>query len=172
MSSDVDSLTEAQARIQAAFDPELVRAAGHQLADLLAGHFERIEASGANVLNWKDPRQNAGIAGEFLSNTDTGLDRDSLAEQFGSLVSEMLARGLNLHDPRYIGHQVPAPVPIAGLFDAVGSVTNQVMAIYEMGPWATSVERAMVEQLGQRIGWKKDEFAGLITHESAVQHLR
>ena len=67
-----------------------------------------------------------------------------VADHFADLVQTMLERGHNLHDPRYIGHQVPAPVPLAGLFDAVGSVTNQVMAIYEMGPWATAVEQAMV----------------------------
>ena len=50
----------------------------------------------------------------------------SSADHFARLVQMMLDRGLNLHDPRYIGHQVPAPVPLAGLFDAVGSVTNQV----------------------------------------------
>ena len=61
-------------------------------------------------------------------------------DHFARLVEIMLDRGHNLHDPRYIGHQVPAPVPLAGLFDAVGSVTNQVMAIYDMGPWATAVE--------------------------------
>ena len=77
------------------------------------------------------------------------------------LVQVMLERGLNLHDPRYIGHQVPAPVPLAGLFDAVGSVTNQVMAIYEMGPWATAVERAMVRELGEAIGWAARQFSGL-----------
>ena len=66
----------------------------------------------------------------------------------------MLDRGHNLHDPRYIGHQVPAPVPLAGLFDAVGSVTNQPMAIYDMGPWATAAEFALVERLGERIGWR------------------
>ena len=72
----------------------------------------------------------------------------------------MLQRGLNLHDPRYIGHQVPASVPLGGLFDAVGSVTNQVMAIYEMGPWATAVERAMIAELGAALGWEPGSFSG------------
>jgi len=83
----------------------------------------------------------------------------------------MLDRGLNLHDPRYIGHQVPASLPLAGLFDAVGSVTNQCMAIYEMGPWATAVERAMVAELGQLIGWAPDSFAGAVTHGGSLANL-
>ncbi len=83
----------------------------------------------------------------------------------------MLDRGLNLHDPRYIGHQVPAPVPLAGLFDAVGSVTNQVMAIYEMGPWATAVEQAMIQELGAAIGWEPGSFAGAVTHGGSLANL-
>src|SRR3712207_7403337 len=51
-----------------------------------------------------------------------------------------LARGQNLHHPHYIGHQVPAPVPLAAISELVGTITNQCMAIYEMGPWATRSE--------------------------------
>ena len=83
----------------------------------------------------------------------------------------MLSRGHNLHDPRYIGHQVPASIPIAGLFDAVGSVTNQVMAIYEMGPWATAVEHAVVEQLGAAIGFEPGTFGGLVTSGGSLANL-
>ena len=83
----------------------------------------------------------------------------------------MLQRGLNLHDPRYMGHQVPASLPLAGLFDAVGSVTNQVMAVYEMGPWATAVEQALVRELGAAIGWAPDTFAGLVTHGGSLANL-
>ena len=92
-------------------------------------------------------------------------------DRFASIVQQMLDRGHNLHHPHYIGHQVPAPVPIAGLFDAVGAVTNQVMAIYEMGPWATAVERALVNRLGEQIGWQRDNFAGLVTHGGSLGNL-
>ncbi len=175
MSSQCDSLSEAQNRIRHAFDPELLRAAGHRLADLLGDHLTRIETSCDKVLNWEDPRANTDAASAILdgwpaSKSAVGKDNPQ-AERFAELVSTMLSRAHNLHDPRYIGHQVPAPVPIAGLFDAAGSVTNQVMAIYEMGPWASAVERAMVERLGQLIGWKKDGFSGFITHGGSLANL-
>ena len=83
----------------------------------------------------------------------------------------MLSRGHNLHDPRYIGHQVAASVPLAGLFDAVGAVTNQVMATYDMGPWATAAERAMVERLGEQIGWQRGEFSGIVTNGGSLANL-
>ena len=50
----------------------------------------------------------------------------------------------------------------------MGSITNQVMAIYEMGPWASSVEQAMIDALGEEVGWRPGEFAGLITHGGSL----
>jgi len=160
---------KARKRIRAAYDPELLRTAGHRLVDLLADHLSAVESVGEQVLPWFDPAANVQRAANVLhTSLPEGASRDSLAAHFGGLVKTMLDRGLNLHDPRYIGHQVPASIPIAGLFDAVGSVTNQVMAIYEMGPWATSAEWAMVDELGELIGWQPGEFSGLVTHGGSL----
>ncbi len=175
MSIDDDQIREARRRIEAAFDPVLLQHAGYRLADALGAHMACIQAAGGAVLNWEDPQANVERAAAVLNHAldaDPGTaDVEELAGHFDQLVRIMLDRGLNLHDPRYIGHQVPAPVPIAGLFDAVGSVTNQVMAIYEMGPWATSVERAMVEKLGRAIGFPEGQFAGAVTHGGSLANL-
>ena len=45
------------------------------------------------------------------------------------------------------------------------------MAIYEMGPWATAVEQAMVAELGAAIGWEPDSFAGAVTHGGSLANL-
>ena len=151
MTTAPDELSAARQRIVAAYDPGLLEDAGRRLAALLAGNLARAERSDGAVLPWAEPaeavrearaflhvREEGGAASDgAVSLTVAARDAAAVAGQFADLVGTMLERGLNLHDPRYIGHQVPAPVPIAGLFDAVGSVTNQVMAIYEMGPWAT-----------------------------------
>ena len=172
MSNDDASLRAARARVRAAYDPELLRAAGGRLAELLADHAARVQASDGNVLNWEDPPANIEAAAAYLIGQDTApTDQHAIAEHFGRLVETMLARGINLHDPRYMGHQVPASVPLAGLFDAVGSVTNQVMAIYEMGPWAMAVEQAMIDALGREIGLPEGTFAGLVTHGGSLANL-
>ena len=174
-------------RIREAFSPDNLRTLAHRLADVLGEHMDHVTRCEGAVLNWADPPDTVRRAGAILDTATSqntaaaeGSDeiepagiqlRESLVDRFESLVREMLQRGHNLHDPRYIGHQVPAPVPIAGLFDAVGSITNQVMAIYEMGPWSTSVERALVERLGQQIGWSPDSFAGLVTHGGSLGNL-
>ncbi|HAA70033.1 MAG TPA: pyridoxal-dependent decarboxylase [Planctomycetaceae bacterium] len=159
-------------RIAQAFSPANLRLLGHRLIDLLSSHLTQVEASREQVLNWNGPAGNIARASQILAEAPQDPPSpEALAERFETLAGEMLARGHNLHDPRYIGHQVPAPVPLAGLFDALGSITNQVMAIYEMGPWATSVERAMITRLGARIGWAEAAFAGLVTHGGSLGNM-
>ena len=124
------------------------------------------------MLPWGDPAENVRQAAAILDRAaGTAEGREALAEHFGRLVKTMLDHGLNLHDPRYLGHQVAASVPVAGLFDAVGAITNQAMAIYDMGPWATAAEWSMVQQLGERIGWRAGEFSGLVTHGGSLANL-
>lgn len=183
------SLSAARRRISAAYDPRLIEAAGHRLADLLAEHLRSVQASESVVLNWSDPRElieaaaatvasplrnapplNKRGAGGGAAQTDPPALPD-LTSRFAELVQTALANGINLHDPRYVGHQVPAPVPIAGLFDAIGSVTNQPMAIYEMGPWATAVEYAMVGRLAECLGWQGTDYAGIVTHGASLANM-
>ncbi len=163
---DDATLTVAQERLQAVYDPQRFRVAAARWAELLSEHLGRVQQRATRVLNWADPEANIAEAEQWLESV-TGADTD----RFAAIVQQMLDRGHNLHHPHYIGHQVPAPVPIAGLFDAVGAVTNQVMAIYEMGPWATAVERVLVNRLGEQIGWRRNEFAGLVTHGGSLGNL-
>jgi L-2,4-diaminobutyrate decarboxylase len=159
-------------RIQQAFSPGNLKDLTHRLADILGRHMESVQASSGSVLNWNEPPDNCGLASKFLDATSP-LQADSkpLVDRFEAVATEMLSRGHNLHDPRYIGHQVPASVPLAGLFDAIGSVTNQVMAVYEMGPWATAVERSLVDWIGQAIGFEEGTFAGLVTHGGTLGNM-
>jgi len=145
MTSCSEETCQARWRVQLAYDPELLRTAGHRLIDLLADNLRKVEACGGKVLPWRDPAKEVREAAAMLASAGRSpAGRDALACHFARIVQVMLDHGHNLHDPRYIGHQVAASLPLAGLFDAVGSVTNQAMAIYDMGPWATAAEWAMV----------------------------
>ncbi|MGO8690090.1 MAG: pyridoxal phosphate-dependent decarboxylase family protein [Thermoguttaceae bacterium] len=163
---------EAQQRIKPAYDPDLWQTLGRRLIDLLADHLRTVEAGQAKVLRWREPPENVAQAAEWMAQSPgLAASGETLAERFAQLVRTALERGLNLHDPRYIGHQVAASAPLAGLFDALGSVTNQAMAIYDMGPWATAAERAMVQCLGRAIGWTEGQFSGLVTHGASLANL-
>jgi L-2,4-diaminobutyrate decarboxylase len=163
---ETDSLQAARQRIAAAYDPKLFHRLALDLSDRLAEHLQTVEQGTGPVLNWREPAENLSAAASSLR----AAPRSDLDAGFRDLVELALARGQNLHHPRYVGHQVPASVPISGLFDALAAVTNQVMAIYEMGPWATAVERSLIETWGSRIGLPRG-FSGLITHGGSLANL-
>ena len=138
----------------------------------LAEHLRKVMAGKTSVLNWKEPVDAIAEAEAFLHPDAVGqLTEQERARKFESLLEKMLTSGQNLHHPRYIGHQVPASIPIAGLFDAVGSLTNQPMAIYEMGPWATAVEHAVTRNLCRKVGWNPDTSCGVLTHGGSLANL-
>jgi L-2,4-diaminobutyrate decarboxylase len=166
MSVPTTDISAARSRIAAAYDPNALETAGTRLMSVLADHMRRVQARDANSLNWAEP--------ESLIRTAKELMRErpgDIANGVAGLAKECLARGHNLHHPHYMGHQVPASVPLAALFDMIGSATNQVMAIYEMGPWATAVERAVVAAVGERLGFAAGSFAGLVTSGGSLANL-
>jgi L-2,4-diaminobutyrate decarboxylase len=168
-------LAAARKRIAAAYDPAVLESAGVHLLKVVAEHLRRVESRDSKVLNWNAPDKLIREAREFLIAGERGSPRgnsdDEIATRIAEIARETLARGQNLHHPHYVGHQVPAPVPLAALFDFVGSVTNQVMAIYEMGPWATAVEHAVINTVGERLGFTPGHFAGLITSGGTLANL-
>lgn len=173
MTNSDDDLDSARRRIQAAYSPELFAELADRWAGILHAHLQAVTAGQGPVLNWQPPQQSIAAAGSWLERYDHSAEAgsDELARRFGELVQSILRNGQNLHHPRYIGHQVPASIPIAALFDAVSATTNQVMAIYEMGPWATAVERVMIGRLGEILGLTPGTFAGLITNGGSLANL-
>lgn len=157
--------------LRAAYDPELFRVLSQRVGSLLADHLRTVEAGQGPVLNWRPPADNIAAAAEWLHHPASTPSAADLAERWEAIVRAILSHGQNLHHPRYIGHQVPASIPLAGVLDSIGAITNQPMAIYEMGPWATAVERAVVDELGARLGFAPGSFAGFVTHGGSLANL-
>ena len=159
--------------VRLAYDPELLRGAGRRLSDLMSDHLARVQRGEGPVLPWVDPRENAQLArGQLRPDEDAPAPtRDEALTRFAELAKLALDRGHNLHNPRYIGHQVPASVPIAALFDAISAVMNNPMAIYEMGPWSTAVEQAMIAELCDHVGWRGADCGGIVTHGASLANL-
>jgi L-2,4-diaminobutyrate decarboxylase len=174
MSIVESNLSTARERIAAAYDPATFAAAGEKLIATLADHLRRVEAGDANALNWNQPADLVRDAERSLTSAACGLAHptpNSIAAGITQLARQCLERGQNLHHPHYLGHQVPPPVPLAALFDLVGSVTNQAMAIYEMGPFATAVEHAVVAAVGEQLGFPPGKFTGLVTSGGSLANL-
>jgi L-2,4-diaminobutyrate decarboxylase len=161
--------SEIRSRIAPAYDPALLKSAGSRLIEHVAHHLESVQNREGSVLNWRPPVENLEAAAATLHGH--AADPQSVPDRIEELARLVLARGQNLHHPRYVGHQVPASIPLAGLFDALGAMTNQVMAVYEMGPFVTAVEKVLAEKLGAKIGWTAGTFAGFATHGGSLANL-
>ncbi len=157
--------------IQAAYSPSVFSSLAELWRQKLSRHLTEVATGATRVLNWRDPEENLVAANRWMDAPITNVSNPAIADAAGQLMESMLSAGQNLHHPHYIGHQVPPSIPLAGLFDAISAVTNQVMAIYEMGPWATSVEHALVQRLCGKVGWQPELSSGLLTHGGSLANL-
>lgn len=160
-------------RIALAYSPALAERVLKHLGERFSEHLAGSLRGAGPVLPWCVPAENATLAGRFLDagNAAPCVNEDDVLARFLELLDAILSRSINLHHPRYVGHQVAPPPPLAAVFDAVSSLTNQGAAIYEMGPWAAGVERALIAELAQAFGLPREGFTGFATHGGSLGNL-
>ena len=162
--------SELKSLVEVAYDANLTQQCGRVLVDALAEHLARVQKGEGPVQRWRDPEENISEARRWLEEPRCS-ESPKLVSKFQELVQLSLQRGQNLNHPRCVGHQVPAPLPLVGLFDAVTTMTNQVQGVYEMGPWGIAAERAVIAAIGKQIGYQDDEFGGLVTSGGSLGNL-
>ncbi len=77
----------------------------------------------------------------------------------------------HLRDPRYLGHQVSIPHPAALFGDLVQSLSNNSLAVADMGAAGLALERNLVEWFLSKIGWKGPAAGGFLTHGGSLANL-
>jgi L-2,4-diaminobutyrate decarboxylase len=116
-----------------------------------------------------------GLAAEYLGATregegpvSTGRTSDEIAERFdepppldGMSLDAVLARLRDdvlpdcnrLYHPRYVGHQVSAPLPAAIWTEPLIAALNQSLAVAEMSPVATVLEHRVIRWMCELAGF-------------------
>jgi L-2,4-diaminobutyrate decarboxylase len=138
--------------IEKAFSPSDFRRHGHELIDLLANHLENVPND--VVFPWQEP---ADALAYWQADFEKPLT-DSPTEIF----ADIIAKSVKLHHPRYMGHQVTPPVPLAALAGVVTGLINNGMAVYEMGMVSNPLERIVTDLIAQKIGYEPDS-GGFLT---------
>ncbi len=69
---------------------------------------------------------------------------------------DILADANRLSHPMYLGHQVSAPLPLGAWVDAIAASLNNSLAVNEMSPTLSHVERRVVRWMCDAIGWGDD----------------
>lgn len=149
-------------RVRAAYDPEAFRRRGHALIDRLADYLGQLRGDAPGpVLPWREPAaQLAAWPADFEG-------RAALDE----LAARVLAASNHLHHPRYLAHQVTAPLPDAALFDLLSALLNNGAAVYEMGPVATALERNLVRYFAGLLGMPAARADGFFTSGGSCGNL-
>jgi L-2,4-diaminobutyrate decarboxylase len=144
------------------YDPEAFRAAGHAVIDQLADYLSSTAAGDGPVLDYAPP---AAVLARWPVPDDTAPGA-SLAD----LLPRVIAESHHLHHPRYVGHQVSAPLGSAALAELVSAVLNNGTAEYEMGPVSNALEKRLLEWLGTTLGFGP-EVEGLFTSGGSAGNL-
>jgi len=76
------------------------------------------------------------------------------------LRSEVIPDCNHLYHPRYIGHQVSAPMPIGVWMESVTAALNQSAAVFEMSPVGTVLEHRLIAWMCELAGFGSDRGAG------------
>ncbi len=137
----MDALPET---LRSAYDPERFRSEGHALIDQLADYLASVTRGEGPVLPWVPPE--AALARWSESLPEVG------GPSLGELMARVLAGSNHLHHPRYVGHQVTAPLPSSALVHLASALLNNGTAVYEMGPVSAPLERRALAWLAERAG--------------------
>ncbi len=118
------------------------------------------------------PFQNSARAG--LVDEARALLRERSGEPAENLkrLTDLFFRALTrMHSPHTFGHQVSAPVPLAASIEWLSAIFNPALGIYELGNFSIAAEKALIEMLGEKIGWRGLEFDGIVTGGGSLANM-
>ena len=147
--------------LESALAPERFRALGHELVDLLADHLGDAHERKGPVLAVRPPEEEAAAWPVPALDARTDLR---------ALLARVIACSNHLHHPRYVGHQVSAPLPVAALAELASAVLNNGMSVFEMGPAATAMEKACLRWMSDRLGLPEGA-GGVLTSGGSIGNL-
>jgi L-2,4-diaminobutyrate decarboxylase len=144
------------------YDAGFFRETSDRLREVIARELEVTAAGEGKVLEQRS-------VDEILR----ALDFERVVAEGGAdlaaLASVVLAHSNHLRHPRYMGHQVAIPMLPSAFADLLNGVSNNGMAVYEMGPAQTAVERGMVRWMLDLVGWPAGD--GVFTHGGTLGNL-
>ncbi len=148
--------------LQRAYNPAEFRKTSHQLVDMLANYLESCQDKSSKVtIPYQSPQESLAFWTGHMENDNT----DPMA-----LFKTVLEKSTQLHNPRYMGHQVVPPVPLSALAGFFTEFLNNGMAVYEMGMAFNPIERLICEWMNAKIGYDHTS-NGLITSGGTLGNL-
>ena len=150
---------------------------GREVLDALVRYLEESQAGRGPVVRL---RPMAELARELRIRE--WMESGGLASSIRTWLETYLASTTRLHHPCSLAHQVGVPEPFAALADLIHGLTNNPMAIYEMGPAAATIEYCVIDWMLGLVGWPGQRWpddassdqrhgAGVLTHGGSLGNL-
>lgn len=148
--------------LTAAYSPNAFRQQAHALVDLLADHLALAETGQNPTLNYLDPT-------DQLAYWEADFTQPANPDPV-PLWGEIIKRSIHLHNPKFMGHQVSVPLPLAALTSVLTGLLNNGQAVYEMGMTGNAHERIVTDWLAQKLGLGPDS-GGFLTSGGTLANL-
>lgn len=143
-------------------DAEIVREYGHRLIDRITEYLEGI----AELPLSPSPEQMHEVADHLAGPLPRkGRDADEVWAEFWEVIAR---RSIHLRNPLYMGHQVAPPLPHAALAELVIGLFNQSVAVWEMSPTGTPVERVVIGWMLELLGYPEGADGTFVSGGSAA----
>jgi L-2,4-diaminobutyrate decarboxylase len=121
-------------------DTEAFRRAGHALVDRMADYLAGVRERPVST-----PLRPADLDARFAA--PLPQSPSDVGEVWDEVWDRVVGDAIHLAHPMYLGHQVAPPLPQAALSEALIGLLNQSVAVWEMSPTTTPVERRVVRWL-------------------------
>lgn len=135
--------------------------AGHALVDRMAGYLRKVESRAVFP-----PDGPVEIAARFAE--PLPLDGSPSESVWDDTWDRVVGDSIHLAHPMYMGHQVAPPLPHAALADALASLMNNSVAVWEMSPTGTVVEQQVIRWMIDLLGYPATADGTLVSGGSAA----
>ncbi len=116
-----------------------------KMTQLLAKYLdENLNEEDTNTMDYKNPEEEL----VFWKNYNS--------KDVVTLFDTIIQRSIKIHNPKFIGHQVSAPLPLTAVMSELSAMLNNGMAVYEMGAAATAIEKVVIDQLKGYFGYDEN----------------
>jgi L-2,4-diaminobutyrate decarboxylase len=152
------------------YSPSDFRKNAHELVDVLADYLENAQSDAPDkTIPFVAPEESLAFWQADLAQSPTNAPLD--------FFKKVVAQSTKLHNPRYVGHQVAVPAPLAALSGLVVNMINNGMAVYEMGLVSNPLERIVTDWLSTHFGLNSSkngqntEGGGILTSGGTLANL-
>jgi len=142
-----------------AYDIDAFEKVGHQLIDFLGQHLRKCKEGSNKVITYVEPEDEYAYWLDYEMESPMGFYED------------LVSRTIHTHHRRYIGHQVAAPALMSSLSGLVSELLNAGMGIYEMGAAATALEKIVIQEFCQKVGFSEEQGDGFLTSGGTLANL-